>query len=123
MGLIALPPLPQHVIISLSCAGLHSDPFDLVEADLVLLSVIELRRAGAGMISHRGGVFQRAAVLQVGGDPGRPEAMVADPGADAGCQGASLHHETGIGLGAGEFGSAGRCHGRWCGKAVPSDPG
>jgi hypothetical protein len=50
------------------------------------------------VVRHGGRVLERAAVLQVGGDPGRPEAVVADPRADAGGKRPSLHHGVGIGL-------------------------
>jgi hypothetical protein len=40
------------------------------------------------MVRHRRGLFQRAAVFEIGGDPGRPEAVVAEFGFDAGCRAA-----------------------------------
>ena len=35
------------------------------------------------MVRHRLRVFQRAGVLQIGGDAGRAEGVIADPGLDA----------------------------------------
>ena len=56
------------------------------------------------MISHGRGVFERAAILEVGGDPGRPEAVVADLGLDPGHCGAPTDHRIGVGLGQGGAG-------------------
>jgi hypothetical protein len=41
---------------------LDRNSFDLVERNLVAGAVIELRRARAGVVGHRLGVFERAAV-------------------------------------------------------------
>jgi hypothetical protein len=67
---------------------LDHNPLDLIEADLIAPSIVELRRAHRGMVRHRGGFFQCAAILEIGGDPGRPEAVVAELGGDAGRRGA-----------------------------------
>ena len=40
--------------------------FHLIEADLVASAVVELGRAGRGVVRHSGGLFERAAVLKVG---------------------------------------------------------
>ena len=53
------------------------------------------------MVGHGGGVLQRTSVLQIGCDPCRPEAVVADAGADPGRQRPSPHHEISISLGQG----------------------
>src|SRR3546814_8996992 len=53
------------------------------------------------MVRHRRGRLQRAAVLQVSGNPGRAERMVADRRADLGRHRASAHHRERIGLGQG----------------------
>ena len=58
-------------------------------------------------------LLQRAAVFEIRGDPGRPEAMVADLGLDAGGLGAAADHRVGVGLGQGGAPSARRCRGRW----------
>jgi hypothetical protein len=42
--------------------ALNSDPLDLVERDLVAGAIVELRRARAGVIGHRLGVFERSAI-------------------------------------------------------------
>ena len=78
--------------------GLHPDPLDLVEANLVLSTIVELGGAGTGMIGHGSRILQRTAVLEIGSDPSGSEAVVADPGTDASCQGTSLHHEICVGL-------------------------
>jgi hypothetical protein len=57
--------------------------------------------------------FQLAAVLQVGGDAGGPESMVADTGLDAGCLRAALDHAVSVLLVHGFFGKdAGFARGR-----------
>ncbi len=53
-------------------------------------AIVELGHAGAGMVRHGGGFLQRAAVLQVGRDPRRPEAVVAQLGRDTDRGGASV---------------------------------
>ena len=53
------------------------------------------------MVRHRGGLFERAAVLQVGRDPGRPEGVIADLRLDAGRRGAPADHGVGVRLGQG----------------------
>ena len=50
------------------------------------------------MIGHGGGIFQRAAIFEIGGDPGRAKAVVADVGFDAGTLGAAADHGVGVGL-------------------------
>jgi hypothetical protein len=60
------------------------DPLDLIEAELVAPAIVELRRARRGVVRHRRGLFQRAAVLEIGRDARRPEAVVAELGRDAG---------------------------------------
>lgn len=64
---------------------------------------------GAGVIGHGGGVLPRAAVLEVGGDPRRPEGVVVDPGLDPRRLRPPAHHRVGIGLrqrGAGQLDDA-----------------
>ena len=50
------------------------------------------------MVRHRRGRFQRAAIFQIGGDPGRAETVVADRRPDLGSRRAPAHHREGIGL-------------------------
>ncbi len=54
---------------------LNRDPLDLVEGDLVLGPVIELGRPRGLMGGNGLGVLDRAAVLEIGGDPGGPEGV------------------------------------------------
>ena len=61
--------------------------------------VIEPRGSGRGVVRHCGGVLEGAAVLQVGGDAGRTERVVADLRADAGGDRAPANHRIGVGLG------------------------
>jgi hypothetical protein len=53
-------------------------PLDLVEADFVASPVIELGRTRGSVVSHRGGLFERTAILEIGSDPGRSEAVVTE---------------------------------------------
>src|SRR4051812_19188346 len=84
----------------------RSDPdaLDLSEGEAVVAAVVELGGAGAGVVGHGGGVLQRAAVLEVGGDAGGAEAVVADRGGDAGGGGAAADHGVGVGLRQGRAG-------------------
>jgi hypothetical protein len=77
------------------------DSLDLIEADLVAPAVIELRRARTGVVGHGCCVFECAAILQVGGDAGGAEGVVANLRRYAGRRGAALDHGIGIGLGQG----------------------
>jgi hypothetical protein len=63
------------------------NPLHLVEAHVVAPAIVKLRGAGRGVVRHRGGVFERATVFQIGRDAGRPEGVIADPGVDAGAGG------------------------------------
>lgn len=51
------------------------------------------------MVRHLRRLFQRAAVLKVGGDAGRPEAVVADIGLDPGGRRPPADHRVGLHLG------------------------
>src|SRR5271170_6964260 len=80
-------------------AASNLDPFDLVEIDLVVPAIIELRGACAGVVRHRSGLFEAAAaVLQIGCDPGRPERVVADLRGDASRSGAPANHTISVRL-------------------------
>ena len=56
----------------------------LIKAELVAPTIVELRRARRDVVRHRRGLFERAAVLEIGRDAGCPEAVVAELGCDAG---------------------------------------
>src|ERR1700722_7400762 len=74
-------------------AASNLDPFDLVEIDLVVPAIIELRGACAGVVRHRSGLIEAAAaVLQIGCDPGRPERVFADLRGDASRSRAPANH-------------------------------
>jgi len=66
----------------------NRDPLDLIEAHFIAAAIIELRRARRCVVSHCCRLFERAAILEVGGDPCRPKTMVAEFRFDAGRQGA-----------------------------------
>ena len=53
------------------------------------------------MVRHRRRLFQCAAALELGRDPGRPETVVADLRRNAGRLAASLHHIVGMPVGQG----------------------
>src|ERR1700737_757364 len=78
--------------------GSNHDPLDLIEADLIAPAIVELRRARRGTVCHRGGLFQGAPVLQVGGDPCRPEAVVGELGFNPSRGGAPPNHRIGVRL-------------------------
>ena len=56
------------------------------------------------MVRHLRRLLQRAAVLQIRGDPGGAEAVIADLGHDAGRRRAASDHRIGVGLGQGRCG-------------------
>ena len=62
----------------------NTDPLHLIEAEFLAPTVVELRRARAGMVRHLRRLLQRPAVLQIRGDPGRAENVIAELGRDAG---------------------------------------
>src|SRR5215472_6766545 len=70
---------------------------DVVERDAILAPVVELRGSRRRMCRHLPGLLQRAAVLEVGGDAGAAERVVADFGGDAGGLGAPAHHSPSVG--------------------------
>ena len=56
------------------CEGLESaqkrqpldhNPLDLIEAELVASAIVKLRRARRRVVRHRGGLFERAAILEI----------------------------------------------------------
>ena len=67
--------------------------------NVVAPPVIELGRPRGSVVRHGGGLFERAAVLEIGRDAGRPERVVADFGLDVGRRRASADHGVGVGLG------------------------
>src|ERR1017187_1385693 len=48
------------------------------------------------MVRYGLGVFELSVVLQVGGDAGGAESVIADPGLDTGDTGAALNHPVGV---------------------------
>jgi hypothetical protein len=65
---------------TLAISGRRSDwnALDLIELDLIVGAVIELRRSRAFVRRHRLRVFKRDSSFEKGGDAGRPERMAAD---------------------------------------------
>src|SRR5580693_8606988 len=79
-------------------AASNDDPLDLIEAELVAPAIIELRSARRGVVRHRGGLLERAAVLEIGRDARRPETVVAELGDDASRRRAPADHRIGVRL-------------------------
>ena len=85
----------------------NHNSLDLIKADLIASAIIELGRTRRSMVCHGGSFLKRAAVFEVGGDPCRPETVIAELGGDARCRGAPADHRIGICLwqhGAGQLG-------------------
>ena len=82
-------PQVNHLI---SIVSSNHDPLDLIETDLIAPAIVELRCARRGVICHRGSLFQRAAVPEIGRDPGCSEAVIAELRSDAGGSGAPADH-------------------------------
>ena len=61
---------------------MNIDLRDLVERDAVLAPVVELGGVGGGMRRHLACLLERATVLEVGGDAGAAEGVVAHLGGD-----------------------------------------
>lgn len=76
--------------------GSDRNALDLVEGNLVLPPVVELRGPGAFVVGDVLRGFKRSLVLQVRGDAGRPESMVPDPRLDAGVARPPLDHAVGV---------------------------
>jgi hypothetical protein len=77
---------------------LNRNALHLVEAQLVAPAIVELWvRVEAWSPWRRH--FERATVLQIRRDAGRPEGVIADLGFDAGAGGAPADHGVGILLG------------------------
>src|ERR1700730_16428662 len=69
-----------------SPAASNEYPLNLVEAHFVAAAVVKLRRARRGMVRHGSGLFERPAILEIGSNAGRAEAVIADFRGDAGGQ-------------------------------------
>lgn len=76
----------------------YPDPFYLVETELLVAAVVELCRACTGMVRHLRRLLQRSTVFQIRRDSGRPKAMIAELGRDAGCRRSATYHRVGISL-------------------------
>ena len=91
----------------------HPDPLDFIQRHVVRPPIIELGGTGAGVVRHCGRFFQRAAVLEVSGNPGRPKRVIADQGGDASGLRSAADHGVGVGLGQGRaselIGAAANC--------------
>ena len=100
----------------------NRDPLDLVEGDFIAGAVKELRRAWAGMVGHRLGVFGRAAIGEEIREPGRAERMAAHVGVDAGLCGAPADHGPDVERCIGSAVSAPPCQSAERNRGVPFAP-
>ena len=57
---------------------LNNDPLDLIEADVIARSIIELGRPGALVGSNTLSIFNCTSVFQIGGNACSSEGMAAD---------------------------------------------
>src|SRR5262249_12363981 len=74
----------------------NMDLHHFIKRDAIFPPIVELGGARGGMGRHLARLLQRAAVLEVGGDPGAAEGVVADLRCDASLPGATAHHSPSI---------------------------
>src|SRR6516162_1226886 len=79
------------------CSPPNIDLHDFIERDAILTPVVELRGAGRGMRRHLARLLQRAAVLEIGGDAGAAEGVVAHFRGDASSLGAPAYYGPSVG--------------------------
>src|SRR5712664_1907864 len=75
---------------------LNPDPLDPIECDRVTGAVVELGRVRAFVCGHALRIFERAASVHVGRDPGSPERMAVDAYLEAHVGRAALNHAVGV---------------------------
>ena len=73
-------------------SSLQSDALDLVKSDFVARPVVQLRRSRRFMGSNRLGVFNVAAIVQIGRDSGCAKRMATNVAWEAGCFCTALDH-------------------------------
>jgi hypothetical protein len=76
----------------------NENPLHLVERHFLGSAVVELRRAGAGVVRHLRGLLKRPAVFEIRRHARRPKRMVAYLGRDLRAARAPLNHHVGIRL-------------------------
>lgn len=62
---------------------LNSNPLHVVEAHILGTAMVEPRGARVGMVCHLARLLQRAAILEIRGDAGSSEGVIADRRGDA----------------------------------------
>src|SRR5258708_22913981 len=82
--------------MSVTGVFLDRDSLDFIERNLVLSAVIKLGCPRRFVVSDLLRHFQLTAVLQIGGDAGRAESMIANPRFDAGRFGAPADDTVGV---------------------------
>jgi hypothetical protein len=78
--------------------SLQPNALDLIEREAFLGPIVKLGRSGAFVRSHRLGVLERPAILQIRRDAGCSKGMAADGRLDAGSVGSPADHAPGVGL-------------------------
>ena len=78
--------------VSASTGHSNQDSLDLIEAHVITSPVIEPRCARALVVGDFLGVFERAAVLQIGRDAGGSECVAPDGGGELRSNGAAFDH-------------------------------
>ena len=66
----SLPPGRSRLELNLLPKTSNPYPLNLVEGEFIAAAIVELRRPRGRMVCHSGGLFERAAVLEIGRDPG-----------------------------------------------------
>src|SRR5271154_2178149 len=75
---------------------LNSNLLDLIERDLVVGAIVKLGGAGTLVSGHGLGVFERAAIIEVGGYSGRAEGVITHRRRNTGAPRAALQHAPGV---------------------------
>jgi len=76
----------------LALGFLYRDPFHLVERDVIVCPIVELRCARGLMRRDCLGVLNSPAVLKIGRDPGRAERVATSRGGESGFERPAFHH-------------------------------
>jgi hypothetical protein len=85
--------------VVIGCASnSQPNPLDLVLSESFPGTVVKLGRARTFVRRHFLGMLERAAIGEIGGDPGRAEGVIADRRRDAGRGRAPADHEPGVRL-------------------------
>ena len=84
------------MIVSQDGYSLNNDPLNLIECDLVTGAVVELGRARTFVCGHELRIFEGAAGVHIGRDPGRPKRMAINAPLEGHVGRAALDHAVGV---------------------------